>query len=71
MYKVSPDGVFTVTLLTDPSKLNYTLVEKVRVDLKGSYVPFLKNDLINALPWNKKMNKAEYRKLEYIVPVVS
>lgn len=38
--KVSPDGKFTFKLLTDESHLDYEKVSKMRVYLKGFYVPF-------------------------------
>lgn len=47
--KVSPDGKFTFKLYTDQDHLDYNKVSKMRVHLKGHYVPFEKKGLNQTL----------------------
>ena len=39
-YKASPDGIYKFHLINDESTLDYTKVDKLRVQLAGSWIPF-------------------------------
>lgn len=42
--KSSPDGKFTFKLLNDATTLNIDQVHKMKINLKGSYIPFQKKN---------------------------
>lgn len=42
--KTSPDGKFTFKLLNDETTLNFDQVAKMKINLKGSYIPFQKKN---------------------------